>query len=71
MTTASPFQELLERVEALSAEDKSALLEVLQKRAIAARRSEMASEISEARADYADGKVSRGSAADAIKALAS
>ncbi|MSU63798.1 MAG: hypothetical protein EXS31_15595 [Pedosphaera sp.] len=65
------FAEALASVETLPLEDQTALIEVVNKRIAAARRREMVREISEARADYRQGRVKRGSATDLMREMRS
>ena len=63
------FAEALACIETMAVEDQTALLEIVNKRIAAARRREMLEEIAAARADYAAGKVKRGSAATIMREL--
>jgi hypothetical protein len=63
------FAEALDSIEALGIDDQAALLEIANKRLAAARRREIIQEVGEARADYARGKVKRGSAATLMREL--
>jgi hypothetical protein len=65
----SPFAAALASVETLPVDDQAALVEVVNKRIAAARRSEIVHEIGEARTAYRRGKVKRGSAADLMREL--
>ena len=68
-TQTARFADALAAVETLPMEDQVALVDVVNKRIISARRRAMAQEIAEARADYRRGKVKRGSAADMMREL--
>ena len=50
-------------------EDREILLDILQKRLSASRRSQLVSEVAEVRRDYAEGKVQFGSVDDFLAAL--
>jgi hypothetical protein len=63
------FAEALACIEMLPMEDQASLIEVVQKRIAAARRQEMLQEIAEARVDYRNGKVKRGSTTDLIREI--
>ena len=66
-TTSSLFQELIETIESLSLDDQELLIEIVRKRLIQQRRTELAADIAEAREDYRRGEVRRGTVADLIK----
>ena len=68
-TSTHQFQDVLEAVETWSLTDQSLLVEILQRRLTQKRRSELASEIKEARADYQANNVKRGSTADLMTEL--
>jgi len=61
MTKSMTFQGALEAVESLPPEQQEDLLDVLRRRFIDSRREAIAQTIKESRADYASGKVKRGS----------
>ncbi|AFZ27602.1 hypothetical protein Cylst_5601 [Cylindrospermum stagnale PCC 7417] len=65
----SSFQQVIEAVEAMALEDREILLDILQKRLYASRRSQLAGEVAEVRQDYAEGKVKFGSVDDFLAAL--
>ena len=69
MKLGSPFAAALASVETLPVEDQAALVEVVNKRIAAARRTKIVQEIGDARTDYARGKVKRGTAADLMREL--
>jgi hypothetical protein len=60
MTQISDFNEILESVEKLSVEDQKALLDVVQRRLVERRRSEIAKNIVKAQEEYQAGQVIRG-----------
>jgi hypothetical protein len=66
---SAKFGEALAAVETLPVEDQVALVEVVNKRIAATRRREILREIAEARADYRQGKVKRGSATQLLRDL--
>jgi len=63
------FNEALDTIESLSMEDQAALIAILQKRFIDRRRAEIATHITQAKAEYQAGQVFRGSVEDAIAEL--
>jgi hypothetical protein len=63
------FDQVLDAVESLTLEDQTALLQILHKRLVDQRRSEIAQNIQQGRKDYAAGNVVRGSVADVMAAL--
>jgi len=65
----SGFQQALETVESLSADEKELLIEIIQKRLQEQRRKELVEIVAEARKDYVQGKVRRGSVADIMAEL--
>ncbi|MEM1169612.1 MAG: hypothetical protein AAGJ08_11175 [Cyanobacteria bacterium P01_H01_bin.35] len=56
----SDFQEVIEKVEKFSLEDREILLDILKKRLSQERRRQLGEEISEVRQDYKKGKVQFG-----------
>jgi hypothetical protein len=63
------FNEALDAIDALSIEDQEALIAILQKRLIDRRRAEIATHITQAKAEYQAGQVFWGSVEDAIADL--
>lgn len=68
-TVSSRFQELIETIEALPLSDQALLIDIIRKRLIQERRSELAAEIAEARNSYQRGEVRRGTVADLMEDL--
>lgn len=64
---SSRFQEVIETVEALPPDDQIMLIEIIRQRLIEHRRTELASDIAEARAAYQSGDVRRGSVTDLME----
>ena len=56
----SGFQELIEKVEMFSLDDREILLDILQKRISEQRRSHLAKDIAEIREDYRAGRINFG-----------
>jgi hypothetical protein len=69
MTQTSIFNNAMETIEALPAEDQQALIDLLQKRLVDNRRSEIAENITQSKAEYDAGHVVRGSIDDIINEL--
>ena len=67
---AVTFQETLELVESLSADQQEDLIHIIQRRRIERRRETLAESIKEARAEYARGEVTRGTVDDLMQELA-
>jgi len=67
---APRFQEVIEVIETLPPEDQVLLIEIIRRRLIQDRRSELATEITEAREAYRQGDVHRGSVADLMEEIA-
>ena len=67
----SHYAEAIASVETLPLDDQAALVEVVSKRIASARRAEIVREVADARRDYRQGKVKRGSAADLMAELRS
>lgn len=65
----SPFQQIIETVESLSIDDQEMLLEVLTKRLVAQKRSNLAQEIGQVRQEYQEGNVKFGSIDDFLSEL--
>lgn len=68
-TPAPRFQDALETVERLPPDDQAALIEIIRRRLLDLRRTELAQEISEAREDLQKGNVRRGSVPDPMGVL--
>lgn len=66
---SSHFQQVIETVEALPLDDQALLIEIVQQRLVQERRRQLAAEIREARAAYAQGDVQRGTVDDLLKAV--
>jgi ribosomal protein S1 len=60
MMQTSNFERVLDDVEALSVDEQEALIQVVQRRLTERRREEIAATIAQARADYQEGDVFRG-----------
>ncbi len=60
MTLLSSFDAVLESVEALSVEEQEALLDLVRRRLVERRRSEIAANIARAQEEYQSGKMSWG-----------
>jgi len=67
---APRFQEVIEVIETLPPEDQVLLIEIIHRRLIQDRRSELATEITEAREAYRQGDVHRGSVTDLMEEIA-
>jgi hypothetical protein len=67
---APRFQEVIDMIETLSADDQALLIEIIHRRLIQHRRAGLAAEIAEAREAYRQGEVRRGTMADLMKELA-
>ncbi|MDJ0554801.1 MAG: hypothetical protein QNJ68_10230 [Microcoleaceae cyanobacterium MO_207.B10] len=65
----SDFQEVIEKVEKFSLEDREILLDILKKRLSQERRRQLGEEIAEVRQDYQKGKVQFGSVDDFLADL--
>jgi hypothetical protein len=63
------FQDLLDAVEALSLDDQSMLVEIINKRIIEKRREELVADLEESLEDYRRGEVRRGAVDDLLKDL--
>jgi len=63
------FNAALDAIESLSIADQEALIAILQKRFVDRRRAEIAAHITQAKAEYQEGQVFRGSVEDAIAEL--
>lgn len=60
MTQITSFNEILESVEKLSVEDQEALIDLVQRRLVERRRTEIATNIVKAQEEYQTGQVFRG-----------
>jgi hypothetical protein len=60
MMQTSNFARVLDDVEALSVDEQEALIQLVQRRLVERRREEIAATIAQARADYREGDVFRG-----------
>lgn len=67
---SSPFQVAIEAVEKLMPEDQEMLVEIVRRRLIERRRTELAGDIAAAREAYRRGDVRRGTVDDLIAELA-
>jgi len=65
----SGFQQALETVESLSPDEQEMLIEIVQKRLQQQRRKDLVDTVTEARKDYAQGNVRRGSVTDLMVEL--
>lgn len=65
----STFQKAIDVVESLPETQQEHLVEIVQRRLIETRRSELAASVREARAEYRSGRVRRGTPADLLKEL--
>lgn len=63
------FQEAFDSVEALPDYQQEDLIDIIRRRRIESRREALSETIKEARAEYARGEVSRGTADELMKAL--
>ncbi len=63
------FQDLIEAVESLPLDDQSMLVDIINKRIIEKRRSELVAEVKEAREAFLRGEVKRGTVEDLVKDL--
>jgi hypothetical protein len=69
MTQTSTFNDVMETIEALPAEDQQVLIDLLQKRLVENRRTEIAANIIQSKAEYETGQVVRGNIDDIINEL--
>ncbi|MCJ7749885.1 MAG: hypothetical protein MUQ65_02135 [Armatimonadetes bacterium] len=72
MSTRAPtsrFQETIEVVETLPPDDQALLIEIIRRRLIQQRRTELAADIAEARNAYERGEVRRSGIADLMQEL--
>ena len=63
------FQDLIDAIESLPPDDQSMLVEIINKRIIEKRRTELVAEVKEAREAFNRGEVKRGTVKDLIKDL--
>jgi hypothetical protein len=66
---SSGFQQAIDAVEQLSADEQAMLIEIVRQHLIEERRTEISAEISAARAAYGRGDVTRGTAEELMKEL--
>ena len=64
MQNTSTFQSALSAIEALSIEEQTLLIEIIQKRLQQQKRNQLKQEIEEVRQEYREGKVTFGSVED-------
>lgn len=64
------FQDLIDAVESLPLEDRSLLVEIVNKRIIEKRRAELVAEVMASRDAFRQGNVKRGTVEDLMKDLA-
>ncbi len=65
----SNFEKVLESVEALSVDEQEVLIDLVQRRLVERRRSEIEAHIAQAKAEYQAGKVFRGTVAQVVAEL--
>ena len=63
------FHDVLETVERLPPDDQAALVQIIHQRLRDLRRTEVAQDVAEARADLQKGNVRRGSVSDVMRSL--
>ena len=63
------FQKALEIIESLPTEQRESLIEIVRRRLIEERRDRLAQSIKEARGEYKQGKVKRGTVDDLMREL--
>ncbi len=68
-STSSEFQRVIEVVETLPIDDQMLLTEIIRQRLIQHRRSELVTQIAEARQAYQMGNVQRGTVEDLLEEL--
>ncbi len=68
-TRSSDFQKVIENVEMLPPDDQMLLIEIIRQRLIQHRRSELISQVAEAREAYQTGNVRRGTVDDLLQEL--
>ena len=68
-TKSSDFQRVIEDVETLPIDDQLLLIEIIRQRLIQHRRSELITQVAEAREAYQTGNVRRGTVEDLLKEL--
>ena len=71
MAQVMPFGEVLEAVDQLSLGEKEALIDVLNRRIIEARRDELAQDIKEANREFREGRASPTTPDDLMKEITS
>ncbi len=70
MTQAVNFNQILELIDKLSVDEQDELINIVHHRQIERRREEIATNITEAKQEYAQGKVFRGTVEEIIQILA-
>ncbi|MDF5716985.1 MAG: hypothetical protein PUP92_37005 [Rhizonema sp. PD38] len=65
----STFQQALDVVEALKPEEQEILVDIVSRRLSQQRRSELITEVAQAKSDYEQGQIRRGSVADLMREL--
>jgi hypothetical protein len=63
------FKDTLELVESLSDDERWSLIEIVRRRLVEGRRSEIAKSVTESREDLAQGNVKKGTVADLLREL--
>ena len=69
LADSSAFQKAIEGVETLPVDDQLLLIQIIKHRLIQHRRSELVSEVAEARAAYRTGNVQRGTIDDLLREI--
>ena len=69
MQNTSTFQSAISAIEALSIEEQTLLIEIIQKRLHQQKRNQLKQEIEEVRQEYREGKVTFGSVEDFMNEL--
>ena len=69
MESTSTFQQAIETVEALSPEEQTMLIDIIQNRLREQKRQELSQDITEAQQNYLSGNFKRGSVADLMSEL--
>ena len=65
----STFQQALDVIEALKPEEQEILIDIVSRRLSQQRRPEVIEEVAQAKSDYEEGQVRRGSVADLMSEL--
>jgi hypothetical protein len=66
---SSTFQQALDVIEALEPEEQEILIDIVSRRLSQQRRSELIKEVAQAKSDYEQGHIRRGSVADLMSEL--